>query len=167
MHCVTSAPATPMPEMSRLWNFSVRVQSWPTKIESDPVLIRKIFENNRFEPVLSAGPALTSSEQWCYDVIVLNQPCYDLFDEDVSAKQLLYKHGRNLMGDTGDVSPHFFRWGDMICHVPPLFLFRFCIWISSKNKSDVWHVLCEVLFMLDATHSQVDVEVEFGITGFC
>jgi len=27
---------------------------------------------------------------------------------------------------------------------PPLFLFRFCIWRSSKNKSYVCHVLCEV-----------------------
>ena len=42
-----------------------------------------------------------------------------------------------------------FRWGYIICHVPPLFLFRFCIWRSSKSKSDVCHVLCEVLFMLD------------------
>jgi len=24
--------------------------------------------------------------------------------------------------------------GDIICHVPSLFLFRFCIWRSSKNK---------------------------------
>ena len=32
--------------------------------------------------------------------------------------------------------------------VKPL-LFRICIWRSSKNKSDVCHVLCEVLFMLD------------------
>jgi len=24
-------------------------------------------------------------------------------------------------GGTGDVSPHFFRRGDIICHVPPLF----------------------------------------------
>jgi len=46
---------------------------------------------------------------------------------------------------------------------PPLFLFRICIWRSSKNKSDVCHVLCEVLFMLDVTHSQVDVETEFGM----
>ena len=46
---------------------------------------------------------------------------------------------------------------------PPIFLFRFCIWRSSKNKSDICHVLCEVLFMLDVTHSQVDVETEFGV----
>jgi len=29
------------PEMSGLWNFSVRVQSWSDKIESDPVLFRQ------------------------------------------------------------------------------------------------------------------------------
>jgi len=73
------------------------------------------------------------------------------------------EHGRNLVGDTGDVSPHFFRWGEYNMRCPPLFLFRFCIWRSSKNKSDVYHVLCEVLFMLDVTHSQVDVETEFDV----
>jgi len=31
-------------EVSELWNFSVRVQSWPEKIESVAVLIRKIFK---------------------------------------------------------------------------------------------------------------------------
>jgi len=31
---------------------------------------------------LGAGP----SEQWCYYVIVLSQPCYDLLDEDISEK---------------------------------------------------------------------------------
>ena len=30
--------------MSGLWNFSVRVQSWSDKIESDPVLIRKFLK---------------------------------------------------------------------------------------------------------------------------
>ena len=40
------------PEMSGLWNFSVRVQSWSAEIESDPVLIRKIFENRQSDPVL-------------------------------------------------------------------------------------------------------------------
>jgi len=29
--------------------------------------------------------------------------------------------------------------------------------------SDVCHIFCEVLFMLDVTHSQVDVETEFGV----
>jgi len=24
-------------------------------------------------------------------------------------------------GTQGDVSPHFFRWGEIICHVPPTF----------------------------------------------
>jgi len=32
---------------------------------------------------------------------------------------------------------------------PPLFLFRFCIWRGFKNKSDVCHVLCEELLILD------------------
>jgi len=44
-------------------------------------------------------------------------------------------HGRNLVGDTGVVYPHFFRWGDIICHVPQLYLFRFCIWRSSKKMT--------------------------------
>ena len=39
-------------EMSGLWNLSVRVQSWFDKIESDPVLIRKLFENHQSDPVL-------------------------------------------------------------------------------------------------------------------
>jgi len=39
-------------EMSGLWNFSVWVQSWSDKIESDPVLIRKILENHQSDPVL-------------------------------------------------------------------------------------------------------------------
>ena len=40
------------PEISGLWNFSVRVQSWSDKIESNPVLIRKIFESHQSDPVL-------------------------------------------------------------------------------------------------------------------
>ena len=32
--------------------FSVRVQSWSDEIKSDPVLIRKIFENHQSDPVL-------------------------------------------------------------------------------------------------------------------
>ena len=47
---------------------------------------------------------------------------------------------------------------------PPFFLFRFCIWRGSKIESDVCHVLREVLFMLDATHSQVDDETEFQVS---
>ena len=39
-------------------------------------------------------------------------------------------------GGHGDASPHFF-------------LFRFCIWSGFKSKSDVCHVLCEELFILD------------------
>jgi len=57
----------------------------------------------------------------------------------------------------------FSSGGDIVYHVPPLFLFRFCIWRSSKNKSGVGHVLRETLFMLSVTHSEVDVETEFGV----
>jgi len=41
---------------------------------------------------------------------------------------------------------------------PTHFIFRFCMWQGFKHESDVCHVLCEELFMLDVTHSQVDVE---------
>ena len=68
------------------------------------------------------------------------------------------------MGDTGDVFSPLFKMGDIICHVPALFLFRFCIWRGSKNKSDACDVLREVLFMLDVTHSQVDDETEFHLS---
>ena len=63
----------------------------------------------------------------------------------------------------GGVPSHFFRWVGYNMPRPPLFVFRFCIWRSSKNKSDVCHVLREVLFMLGVTHSQVDVETEFSV----
>ena len=39
-------------EMSGLWNFSVWVQSWSDKIESNPVLICRIFLNHQSDPVL-------------------------------------------------------------------------------------------------------------------
>jgi len=39
-------------EMGGLWKFSVWVQSWSEEIESDPVLICKIFENHQSNPVL-------------------------------------------------------------------------------------------------------------------
>ena len=61
-------------------------------------------------------------------------------------------------------APHFSDSGDIICHVHPKFFhFRFCIWTSFKNKSDVCHVWCEELFMLGVTYSQADVETEFGV----
>jgi len=52
-------------------------------------------------------------------------------------------------GHGGRVAPTFSGGADIICHASPLFLFRFCIWRGFKNKSDVCHVLCEELFMLD------------------
>ena len=50
-----------------------------------------------------------------------------LFCEEMPQKyqteliELQCNHGRNLVGDTRDVSPHFFRRGDIICHAPPTF----------------------------------------------
>jgi len=46
---------------------------------------------------------------------------------------------------------------------PPLFSLRVCIWRGFKTKYDVCHVLCEEYFMLGITHSNVDVETEFGV----
>jgi len=48
---------------------------------------------------------------------------------------------------------------------PPLFLLRFCIWRGFKYTSDVCHVLCEELFMLDGRPhiDSLDVETEFGV----
>jgi len=38
------------------------------------------------------------SERWCYYVVVLSQPCYDLFDEDILEKQLHeYKKRRQIL----------------------------------------------------------------------
>jgi len=52
-------------------------------------------------------------------------------------------HGRNLVGDTGDVSRLFFGRGGHNMPCSPTFCFRFCIWKGLKNESDVCHVLCE------------------------
>jgi len=71
--------------------------------------------------------------------------------------------GRNLVGESGDVSPHFFRRWDIICYVSPLFSFRVCIWRGFQTKCDICHVLCKEFIMLDVTHSNVDVETEFGV----
>jgi len=68
---------------------------------------------------------------------------------DIISAMVTVMHGRNLVGDTGAVSPNFFRQGGHNIPCPPLFLFRFCIWRGFKTKSYVCHVLCEELFMLD------------------
>jgi len=61
------------------------------------------------------------------------------------------------------VSPHLFRRGDIICHVPRTFSRRFCIWRGFKTIFDDCHVLCEEFFTLDVTQSYLDVETEFGV----
>jgi len=45
----------------------------------------------------------------------------------------------------------------------PTFSLRVCVWRGFKIKCDVCHVLREEFFMLDVTHSHVDVETEFDI----
>jgi len=66
----------------------------------------------------------------------------------------------------GHVAPPLFSdGGEIIFHVSHIFIFRYCIWRGSKDRSDVCHVLCEELFVLDFPHSQVDVETVWcGIT---
>jgi len=66
-------------------------------------------------------------------------------------------------GTRGTCLPTFSDEGDIICCVPPLFSLRVCIWRDFKTKYDVCHVLCEEFFMLDVTHSNVDVETEFCV----
>jgi len=51
-------------------------------------------------------------------------------------------------GRGGRVPPTFSDGGDILCHVPHFFLFKFCVWRGFENKNDVCHVLCEELFML-------------------
>jgi len=64
-------------------------------------------------------------------------------------KRLTLQPLAQICGGTGDVSSHFFRRRDIICHGPPFFLFRLCTWRGFKNKCNVCHVLCEELLMLD------------------
>ena len=72
-------------------------------------------------------------------------------------------HERNLVGDTGDVYPHFFRRaGHNLSCTPTVFSYGF-IWRGFKTKCDVCHVLCEEFFIFDVTHTHVDVEIEFGV----
>jgi len=54
-------------------------------------------------------------------------------------------------GTRGTCLTHFFRPGDIICHVPPTFSLTVCVWKGFKTKYDVCHVLCEEFFMLDVT----------------
>ena len=67
------------------------------------------------------------------------------------------------MGDTGTRPPTFSGGGGHNMRCPPTFSLQVLYLENSKNKTDVCHVLCELLIMLDITHSQVDVETEFGV----
>jgi len=62
------------------------------------------------------------------------------------------------------VFPTFSDGGDIICHVPPLFRFRFCTVFGEVSNMKVTFVtFCVKSFMLDVTHSRVIVETEFGL----
>ena len=49
---------------------------------------------------------------YCIEVLTLST---------LHARNSSYMHGRNLVGDTGDVSPHFFRWGGHSMRCSPHF----------------------------------------------
>jgi len=66
-------------------------------------------------------------------------------------------------GTPGTCPPTLLDGGDIICLVPPTFSRRVCIWRGFKTKCYICHVLCEESFMLDVTHSHVDVQTEFGV----
>ena len=66
-------------------------------------------------------------------------------------------------GTQGTCPPTLLDGGNIICHVPPHFSLRVCIWRGFKTKCDVCHVSCEEFFMLGVTHSHVDVDTEFGV----
>ena len=72
-------------------------------------------------------------------------------------------HGRNLVGDTGDVSPPLFQVGGYYMPCRPHFFSSGFIFGEVPKISDVCHILCEVLFILDVTDSQVDVVTEFAV----
>ena len=74
-----------------------------------------------------------------------------------------HRHGRNYLGTRRTRPPTFSDGVDIICHVLPPVILKFFIWKGVKNESDVCRILCEELFMLDVTHSQFDVETEFGV----
>jgi len=52
-------------------------------------------------------------------------------------------------GHGGRVPPLFQTGRTYYAMSPHFFLFAFCIWSGFENKSDVCHVLCEEVFMLD------------------
>jgi len=83
-----------------------------------PVFETEVFRKQMYcieESTCRAGPSRCGaqcksyargvSEQWCYDVIVLIQPCYDLFDEDVLSKSktvAMYAHDKQFLLFVGE-----------------------------------------------------------------
>ena len=66
---------------------------------------------------------------------------------------------------TREMCPPLFQIGGYNMSCPPTFSLRISVWRGIKTECDVCHVLCEEFFILDVTHSNVDVEtVWYGIT---
>ena len=109
---------------------------------------RNLVGGGPFGPLATPVYPSLSWQIWCVSIDQkMTFICKYLFFQSVEIQS---SHGRNVVRDTKDVSPPLFQTGGIICHVPPhFFLFRVCIWWGFKNKSDVCHVLCDELFMLD------------------
>jgi len=64
--------------------------------------------------------------------------------------QVFHQWAQFVGGHGGRVPPTFSDGWDIICHATPTFFsLDFVFGEVSKNKSDVCHVFCEELFMLD------------------
>jgi len=67
--------------------------------------------------------------------ISLSKLCNDYRDKAQVSVLHAHKHGRNLVGDTGDVSLHCFRWKGYNMSCPPTFFsFGFVFGEVSKIK---------------------------------
>ena len=51
-------------------------------------------------------------------------------------------HGHNLVGDTGDVSPHFFRWGWYNTPCPPTFFSWGCVFGEVSKLKVMFVTFC-------------------------
>jgi len=73
----------------------------------------------------------------------------------------LFNAWAQVGGQHGGRVPPLFQVGGYKTPCPPTF--SLLIFGEVPKISEVCHVLCELLFTLDVTHSQVDVETEFGV----
>jgi len=76
-------------EMSGLWNFSVRVQSWSAKVESDPALIRKFLK------------IISPIQSWSANI----KPC--ILFRLMKQNSLMRQNRHNLMRQNRHILCHF------------------------------------------------------------